>query len=222
MIEYRLIRSDRRTLALRVDNEGALVVRAPMHMPLKQIEQFLTQKADWISQKQALVHQAPRPQTTLADGMQVPYMGRTLTVCFAAIRDVRLDEDTLYVPQGGKAAQKALQWRMKRAKEVLTPRVGYWSNKTGLVPANITFGNAASRWGSMNSRGCLRLNTALFHLPMEMADYVIVHELCHMVHANHSPVFHALVRSILPSADAIRQSMKQWTYVTQLWKEPKK
>ena len=64
----------------------------------------------------------------------------------------------------------------------------------------------------------MRLNAALVHVPEEMADYVIVHELWHIVHANHSPAFYALVRRILPDADGIRQRMKTYSYVIRLWK----
>lgn len=70
----------------------------------------------------------------------------------------------------------------------------------------------------MNSRRSLRLNAALIHVPPQLCDYVIVHELCHIAHPDHSPAFHTMVRSILPGADQLRAQLRGWGYVLSLWR----
>lgn len=202
---YQLIRSNRRTLSICVDREGALVVRAPLRMALREIEAFIAQKQDWIRQKQALAHS--RERFVLQDGAALPWLEGTLSVRFTAVRRAEETDGLLLLP-AANPAQAALQWRKKRAEELLLPRVADWAEITGLHPASITFTNARKRWGSMSSQGALRLNAALLHCPRECWDYVIVHELCHMLHPDHSPAFHARVRSFLPEADRIRAQMK--------------
>ena len=220
MTDYRLIRSNRRTLSLSIDGEGALVVHAPMRMPQTEIEAFIREKERWIAQKQALVKERVQAaqQARLEAGARIPFRGGSLEVRFADIPKAYDENGFLYVPVKGEVNRHALAWRMQKARELLVPRVEMWAERSGIRPEKISFGNAAARWGSMNSRREMRLNAALVHVPEEMADYVIVHELSHIVHANHSPAFHALVRRILPDADGIRQRMKAYTYVIRLWK----
>ena len=93
--------------------------------------------------------------------------------------------------------------------------------RQGLQVKSISYTAAKRRWGSMRADGCLRLNAALMHCPMELCDYVIVHELAHIVHPDHSPAFHALVRSVLPGADTLRARMRDFAGVTALLAEPK-
>ena len=91
----------------------------------------------------------------------------------------------------------------------------------GLQVKSIRYTAAKRRWGSMRADGCLRLNAALMHCPMELCDYVIVHELAHLPHPDHSPAFHALVRATLPHADALRARMRDFAGVTMLLAAPR-
>ena len=75
--------------------------------------------------------------------------------------------------------------------------------------------------GQHEAGGCLRLNAALMHCPMALCDYVIVHELAHLTHPDHSPAFHALVRATLPCADELRARMRAFAGVTTLLAAPK-
>ena len=218
MTDYQLIRSNRRTLSIAINGEGALVVRAPMRMAKREIETFIRQKEGWIAQKQALVRQQGQQVqlAQLTDGAAFPFCGGTLTVRLEGCKKAFDEEGILHLPSTGDARKHAFKWRTERAKQLLSPRVEKWAEQTGLQPEKIAFGNALKRWGSMTSQRSLRLNAALIHLPPQLCDYVIVHELCHIAHPDHSPAFHAMVRSILPGADRLRAEMKRWSYVTGL------
>lgn len=220
MTDYQLIRSKRRTLSIGIDGEGALVVRAPMRMPKRDIEAFIREKEGWIAQKQALVRERLQKADAaqLADGAQVPFRGGTLTMRLEACKRAFDAEGILHLPKGEEPLKHALKWRTERARQLIVPRVDEWARATGLRPEKIAFGNAQKRWGSMSSLRSLRLNAALIHVPPQLCDYIIVHELCHMVHPDHSPAFHALVRSILPGAEALRTQLKGWSYVLSMWR----
>lgn len=220
MTDYQLIRSQRRTLSISIDGEGALVVHAPMRMSKREIEAFIREKEGWIAQKQALVrHRIQQADAArLRDGAQIPYRGGMLTVRLEGVKKAEEQDGILTLSNDPDTLKQALQWRRERAKQLVTPRVEAWAKATGLQPSSIAYGNAKQRWGSMSSRRSLRLNAALIHLPPQLCDYVIVHELCHIVHPDHSPAFHALVRSILPGADQLRKQLKNWAYVLSIFR----
>ena len=219
-IPYQLIRSDRRTLSLAIQCGGALVVRAPLRMPLAEIDAFVQMKRGWIERKRA--EAPPKPQAFApAEGALLPWLGGALR---AAFWDTPLCADFdgwLLIPRGGNATALLRSWRRRRADEVLTPRVRLWERRMGLFSRSVTYTAARRRWGSMSADGRLRLNAALMHCPMPLCDYVIVHELAHLAHPDHSPAFHALVRKTLPDADALRARMRGMSGMTALLAAPK-
>lgn len=218
MIDYRLIRSDRRTLSISIDREGALVVRAPKRMNLKEIEAFIQQKERWIAEKQNAARQAAQQVPVLTEGALLPFWGTTLTIAFKDAKKAVQMDGILCLPKTGEAAQHARKWRMEQAQALILPRVDYWAAQTGLKPAKIAFGSAQTRWGSMNTvTRSLRLNAALVHCPQELVDYVVLHELVHLMHPNHSAAFHAAVRRILPDADTRRAALKGYACLIRLW-----
>lgn len=219
-IPYRLVRSDRRTLSLTIESGGALVARAPLHMPLSQIEAFIRQKRGWIERKQAEAPPRPTPFVP-RDGACLPWLGGELRLAFCGVPLCVDFDGWLLVPHGGNTLVRLRDWRKRRAAEVLTPRVHVWESQMNLRVQSINYTGARRRWGSMSADGRLRLNAALMHCPPELCDYVIVHELAHMIHPDHSPAFHALVRATLPAADALRVQMREFAGVTALLAAPK-
>lgn len=219
-IDCQVIRSDRRTLALTISERGELIVRAPKRMPLRQVMDFVNQKERWIKQKQAeAAARASKARLRWADGEPFPYLGGTLTLRFAPI--LRADEQggVLTLPAGSNPAAHARKWLRGRADALLPPRVADWARKTGLMPKRLAWSTAGKRWGSMSSDGTLRLNLALLHCPMESIDYVIVHELAHIAHPDHSPAFHDCVRRYLPDADMRRKRLRELSPCLMLLKE---
>lgn len=213
---YRLIRSDRRTLAIAVEPDGGVLARAPLGMPPREIEAFVRQKEKWIAAKQAQARANAPAAFAPADGAELPWLGGTLCLRLCGVPMCIDFNGALLVPIQGDATAHIRAWRRQRANEVLGERVRYWALKTGLEPASVAYTSAKRRWGSINRAGALRLNAALLHCPMELCDYVIVHELAHMVHADHSPAFHALVRHMLPGADELRVRMRTYGAMTRL------
>ena len=87
---------------------------------------------------------------------------------------------------------------IRRAREILPGRVEYWSGRMGLYPTQVKITSAKTRFGSCGSNGHICFSWRLMQYPMEAIDYVVVHELAHLRHMNHSPEFHALVAQYLP------------------------
>lgn len=215
-IPYQLIRSNRRTLSLMINEQGALVVHAPKQMLVRDITQFIELKQHWIYEKQAL-RKARQSELLSLDPIScaaLPYLGQSLPIRYAALPFVIRYHDTLLVPNQGDPKAHIRAWQKAQAPLVLIPRVDSQASRMGLRATQIAFTTAKKRWGSMKSDGSLRLNAALIHCPTELIDYVIVHELAHLAHPNHSPAFHAYVRSILPNEQALQNALKSLSYLT--------
>ncbi len=98
---------------------------------------------------------------------------------------------------------------IRRAKEILPQRTAYWSQRMGLYPTQIRITSAQRRFGSCSSEGHICYSWRLMQYPPEAIDYVVVHELAHLKHMNHSPAFHALVTKYLPDHKARRALLKK-------------
>lgn len=199
-MRYQLVRSKRKTLALALDHQGALTVRAPLRLPVSQIDVFVDDHWDWVLSTRERIAQRPAPPPfALAECAGIPYLGATLSLHFAATARVRLQGDCLLVPQGTSSLAPVLRFLDAQAKRVFTERVAALSAAILLHPQRIRISHAKGLWGSMSGRGTLSLNRALLHCPPDVVDYVIIHELCHIAHPNHSAAFWAKVENFLPA-----------------------
>ena len=98
---------------------------------------------------------------------------------------------------------------IRRAKEILPQRTSFWAERMGLYPTKIRITSARRRFGSCSSEGHICYSWRLMQYPPEVIDYVVVHELAHLKHMNHSPAFHALVAKYLPDHKARRALLKR-------------
>ena len=212
MIEknYELRRSNRRTLALTLDRQGRLIAHAPLRMPLRTIEAFILEKQDWIARKRQELSAAGSRMSgfSLEEGGCIPYLGGRVRISYDSVRRATMQDGVLVLLRTGRPAQQVLNWLAEQARRELSSYVEKWSKRMNIYPTALSFGYAKARYGSMTSDGRMRLNMALMHFPPQYIDYVVVHELAHRVHPDHSPAFHAYVESMLPGAWQLRKEMK--------------
>ncbi len=210
-VPYVLIRSGRRTLALTVGPAGELTVRAPQRMPLRDIERFMAEKRRWIEEKQRLAREKAEQASPLAlgPGQELPFGNGALVLCPARVPFAFAYHGFLLTP-GHRPLLPALRaFVLEQAEKWLPQRVGQWQQQTGVRVNSLHFSTARTRWGSMSGKGDLRLNMALMLCPTPIADYVIVHELAHIRHLNHSPAFWKQVEAWMPDYRGRRGWLKQ-------------
>lgn len=157
-----IIRSSRKTVSLQIKPDGAIIVRAPLRLPQREIDRFLREKSDWIEKHLTMV---------LADK--------------AAGENAPLDAEEIE-----RLANQALQ--------DIPPRVHRYAAAMGVTYARITIRNQKGRWGSCSSVGNLNFNCLLMLAPEDVRDYVVIHELAHRKHMDHSSAFWAEVASVMP------------------------
>ncbi|HLR16981.1 MAG TPA: SprT family zinc-dependent metalloprotease [Alcanivoracaceae bacterium] len=205
MEHYRLIRTQRKTLALQVSVEGELIVRAPKNLPRARVEAFVAEKKSWIKRARQRLAARKKPlPLTLEEGESVPFLGTALTLRLKEeISDGQREGDTLFLPKGDVNLRKQalIAWYKRMAQPlfetVIDEHFPYFAER-GYSRPTLYIKNMKTRWGSLSTKGNMSLNVALMQLPPECLHSVVVHELCHLVHMNHSSAFYALLSERYP------------------------
>ena len=214
-ITYDLHRSRRRrkSISLVVD-DNRLRVLAPSRTTLSQIDEVVRKKADWIAERLD-APPTPRLRDQLRPGGRLPLLGEQLPVRAGAARfqfhDDPSDRSARHFsvdPHSAQAAEQAERWFRSAARERFSARVACWSERVGAQPARIQIRDQKTRWGSASSNGTLSFNWRLIFAQPEIIDYVVVHEICHLIEPNHSPAYWALVERIMPDAQHWRRRLK--------------
>lgn len=227
-VAYEFKRGKRRTIGLSVSPDG-LTVSAPRWTPVGEVEALLHDKADWVMDKlrqaRGRAQELARARVAWADGVCFDFLGAPVRLALDPAHAQATAGGTLE-PAGGDSAavlrlglphgaettriqDAALAWLMRQAQGHFTQRLDHFAPLLGVRHTRLRLSSAGTRWGSASADGSIRLNWRLIHLPPELIDYVVVHELSHLRHMDHSPRFWAVVASVLPDHAERRQALRR-------------
>lgn len=209
-IEYRFSRRRRRTLGITVDAAG-LSVAAPLRAPWGDVESFLRQKERWILRKLEEWARAPRPeQLRGATGETVPLFGAPVLLHVVHGRRAVLHEPGRLVIRSapGRTLDTLVRWLKSTAHAALAPRAAHYASQLGRGAPKVTISNARTQWGVCTEDGVIRLSWRLVHLDPHLADYVVAHEVAHLVELNHSGRFWGLVSVLYPGWEEARHRLE--------------
>jgi predicted metal-dependent hydrolase len=199
---HSIIRSKRKTVALIITPEAKLVVRAPLHTSNAYIENLVTEKRAWIQRKIVELSERPSPgKKNFIDGEEFLFLGKKylLKIVDNPLHRVELKENLLISRTTLPEMHKMLvAWYKQQAYKIIGDRCESCKKLVGRAPVSIRISHAARRWGSCSSRGTLCFSWRLVLAPPEIIDYVIVHELVHLIHHNHSKRFWDSVGDLMP------------------------
>lgn len=208
-----VIRTDRRKSAdIRVE-DGAVSVIVPMNTSSEKIDQLLAAKRRWIKEKITL-HQELTPASSkrYVSGEAFSYLGRNyrLKVEAGNFAPVKLLSGQLVVtvPTGTQQPHMVrnalVRWYKRQAEQKLTEKVDRFAPVVGVEPAEVGIRTFKSRWGSCTSRGKLEFNWQIMMAPNRMVDYVVIHELCHLIRHDHSAAFWREMSRSMPDYESCR------------------
>ena len=214
LIRYRFARSKRRTIGLTVDASG-LSVRAPHRAPWREIEALLQENRDWlVARLNEWSGVPPSPVIRGASGEVLPLCGEPVTLQLLAGRlGVCRSGASLVVSapvprRAGLALELLVGWLKQQALAALAPRAAHFAARLGFAPPPVSLSRARSQWGVCTERGAIRLNWRLVHLQPELADYVVAHEVAHLVELNHSKRFWNLLGTLYPDWRDAREAIE--------------
>lgn len=221
-IPFVIRRSDRReTVALAIDG-GKLVVTAPTRATIDRLNAVVRGKAFWVKQQlRTTITQASPPEREFVSGETFRYLGRQYrlrVVPGSPDLEVKMALGWLVVPlvrspgaENSRLVRDALvRWYRQHAEERLPERVEVWAKKFGIPPPTVIVREQRRRWGSCNQAGEVRLNWRIIQAPIALADYVIAHELDHVVRGDdgHNPAFWAQLGRVMPDYDQRRDALR--------------
>jgi predicted metal-dependent hydrolase len=218
-LSYTLIRSRRRkkTLSLQIRRDGSVVIQAPFRTPLTEIDHFYEDKKQWLQKK--IAHRQRQKQTrqprTYQTGERFLYLGSfyplTLLEERPAAQSLTFTGQEFILSSDRPDGNRVLfgLWYQRQARAHLEERVRHFSRFVQRFPSAVGLSNARSRWGSCSPENRLTFAWRLIMAPPEVIDYVVVHEVSHMVVRNHSGDYWRLVEHILPDYKGQRAWLKE-------------
>jgi len=223
-IEYQIVKSSRKTISIRVSQDG-VCVHAPKNLSNARIAKLIETKAGWIKKKQEEIKAIKQNSqiSECVDGAMYLYRGNEiklrLIVREYAEQDKQLAKVTLVnnelIVEVGTISQDVIRqvmekWYRNEAKKRIKERVEYYLNHYDFKKKvnRIVIKDQKSRWGSCSSKCNLNFNYRLIMAPDDVLDYVVIHELCHLLYMNHSSDFWNEVRRIRPNFER----EKEWLH----------
>lgn len=199
--------SARRTLAMRVDNHGRVVVNMPLTMPMDYMGAFVRRHLDWLRRQLRQVCHADEPWR---EGALLPYLGDRLRLEEATgIERPQRQADCLRVPDIAGAHASVPAWYRAEAPPLLAARLHALCRQHDLPLPLWRLSDARTRWGSLSAKGVVGLNWRLIKASTAEIDYVICHELAHFRQRNHSPAFWREVATLCPDYAVARRLLRQ-------------
>jgi predicted metal-dependent hydrolase len=222
-IPYTIQRSARReTVSVAVEPSGSVVLTAPKGTPIPRLDRVVRGKAQWIVERVRLRSDLlPTIEREFISGEVVLYLGRSYRLRVrehGKATQARLEAGhlALTLKRGLGPSERLLEarravvgWLRQHAEERLPERVSLWASKLRVDAPEIRLHEQRQRWGSCTSSGTLRLNWRIIQAPMTLVDYVVVHELVHLLHRNHGPAFWAKLGSVIPDYEERKERLRR-------------
>jgi len=216
-LDYRVVYSDRKTLSIIVERDRSIIVRAPKNMPVDEIQQMVEEKKKWLYEKTHHPQKyPPEPvKKEFVSGETILYLGHNYRLELTDdISDTIRFESCFYISrrQKARAAELFRAWYMQRAREKLIPRIRHFAETLGVSYNHLLISELKYSWASCTPRNNLNFNWRIIKAPMTVVDYLIVHELAHLLDPGHSPTFWNIVAVQVPGYERPKAWLKDFGY----------
>lgn len=216
-IEYEIIRSSKRKkVTLTVERDRSVIVHVPLGMTEDEVRQIVAAKRQWILAKcrhpQKYQDRVHAPGKEVVNGESAPYLGRDYRIEVIETPSGKVEFSHVFlVPPAQQAKRREVlrEWYMVRAKVKVLARAKLLARDLGIDVAEAKIVDDRYRWGSCTPKNNLRFNWRLIKAPMFVIDYVIVHELAHLLEANHTSRFWSIVRAKSPTMEKAKAWLKE-------------
>lgn len=214
-LDYEVVHANRKTIGITVERDRKVVVRVPRYTSEQAISEAIESKRFWIWQKLRDPHKYPdpAPHKEYVTGETFLYLGQhcALSLTKGESGVVQLVGKQFEMARSDQHKGDVLfrSWYLVRARDKLRPRIAGFAAEMGVSYSRICVRDLKYRWGSCTQGGTLSFNWRIIQAPMIVVDYLIVHELAHILEPNHSPDFWNIVAVHVPSWMKSRSWLKQ-------------
>ncbi len=213
-IQYSIIYSERKTISIIVERDRSVIVRAPINTDKDLIDKEIQKRKRLLQKK--IEHNQKYPfekqVKEFVSGESILYLGKgyKLYVQDDPIEGVKFDSKFFISKKNQKRANEIFKdWFIKSAEEIIIPRAKAIAAQIGVLYNNITILDLKYRWGSCTPKDNIHLNWRLIKAPMGVIEYIIVHELTHLLEANHTQEFWNRIAAKLPNYEKAKSWLKE-------------
>jgi predicted metal-dependent hydrolase len=216
-LEYKIVRSaNRRKLTITVERDREIIVHAPTDTSEETVHRLVDTKRQWIFEKlhhsQKYQDRVHPPGKEVVNGESAPYLGSDYRIEVSDTVSGEVEFDRLFlvpVSRRDKRREALKSWYIARAKEIILPRVTEVARELGVTFKAAKIVDKRYRWGSCTLTSNVNFNWRLIKAPMFVIDYVVVHELAHLLENNHTARFWSIVRASSPSMEKAKSWLKE-------------
>ena len=218
-------KSNLKNITIKIKYPDIVTVSSPKSVNDEYIHDLVLSKGKWILKKltEFKIKETENPPILLIDGDLIPYLGNyyrlnvhkeTNTIkCslifekdkFIAKVPYNISSDKQYI----ELKKLLVNWYLTKGRKLIKERLSIYSKKLNLYPESITLKEQKTSWGTCSSKGNIYINWKILLAPLDIIDYVLVHELCHLKHMNHSKEYWQLVSTIFPNYKEKRNYLKE-------------
>lgn len=215
-----IVKTYRRSLSLTINKNGELIVHSPKRLSTDEIFKYIKEKEKWILTKQKEIQERLSINKDIINYNQIQFLGKKYNIEeINGLKKIELTEDALLLPTNIQDRNTKIKlWFMGMAKKILKERLEYFANIMQLDYAGVTINNSKTRWGSCDINRNIKLNFRLVMLPHKALDFVLIHELAHIIEFNHSKDFYKVISTIMPSYKLQQKQLKNNDYLLNLYR----
>ncbi len=216
-MKVEIIRTDNKNLIITVKDADTLEVRAPKNLSKEAIEGFVRDKKRWIEKKAGEKEKLKNEFGDIYAYRQFLLFGKRFRIVKSNVTEATILEDMFIVPQKvteiSQLKEAMKKFVLEKAKNNLPAIMSQIGSKIGICPAGVRVKSLKSKWGSCDSNKMITFNSRLIQLEPKLIEYVVIHELCHVVELNHSEKFWKTLEQFIPDWSERRSSLKKFEFL---------
>jgi len=219
---YTLKRCKRKSIGLKIDSDG-LSISVPLQTSIPNVENILQEKADWITKKLKHWRSKKNLVLTWAADATYPLLGEPWQIAMKPSGEIQMARQSVQAAENTSDLKQlipaltpqqiekfVMAWYHQQAITYFKQRITAYAQKLNVCAPSFRLSRAKTSWGSCNTRGEIHLNWRLIQMPVHLVDYVVVHELSHLIEMNHSTAFWELVESVYPNYQIARKTLREY------------
>lgn len=219
-----LIRENRRTLAIKINEKGDLIVKAPKHLSIAKINNFIESKKQLINKKLELVKNRNNNLDLFNEYKFIYLLGKKYNICYENIKNLYINEEKkqiiLPINKSDKEKTKLtiIKFYKELAKKIIPDQFEKYVKLFKKEIKSLKIVNSKIKWGSCDSENKLEFNWRTIILGENLIEYIFVHEFCHLIELNHSKKFWNLVKSFIPDYIERKEKIKKLSFLLKCYR----
>lgn len=215
--------TSRKNISIKIDRQGKLIVSAPRYADLNKVFDFIKEKEKWIIEKQTQITSTLNLNNDLINYEEILFLGKKYPVIYIKNQtEIELTDKALCVPSSfnfsrDRISKNLKNWYISNAEVILIDRAKQLLKYLNLSCKSLSIINSKAKWGMCDNNKNIYLNYKLLFLSHNLIDYVIIHEITHLIELNHSQNFYNELKRVLPNYKQYSAQLKKCGFLLNLF-----